>query len=143
MLTDVQRTIIKATVPLLESGGEALTRHFYKILLGDFPEVRPMFNQAHQASGDQQRALANSVLMYAKHIDRLEGLGDLPVQIVQKHTAFSCRVHDWTQADDYDARLSQWRAQDLETGFDLSVAPLMRVLAQGRCRRRYRAPRVR
>jgi nitric oxide dioxygenase len=72
---------------LLETGGEALTRHFYQVMLSEHPEVRPLFNQAHQASGDQPRALAHSVLMYAKHIDRLEGLGDLPAQIVQKHVS--------------------------------------------------------
>ena len=87
MLTDAQRAIVKATVPLLETGGEALTTHFYKIMLGEFPQVRPLFNQAHQASGDQPRALAHSVLMYAKHIDRLEALGDLPAQIINKHVS--------------------------------------------------------
>lgn len=87
MLNDAQRAIIKATVPLLETGGEALTTHFYKIMLGEYPQVRPLFNQAHQASGDQPRALANSVLMYAKHIDRLEALGNLPAQIVNKHVS--------------------------------------------------------
>lgn len=87
MLTDAQRAIVKSTVPLLETGGEALTTHFYKIMLGEFPQVRPLFNQAHQAKGDQPRALANSVLMYARHIDRLEGLGDLPSQIVNKHVS--------------------------------------------------------
>lgn len=87
MLTDAQRAIVKATVPLLETGGEALTTHFYKIMLGEYPQVRPLFNQAHQASGDQPRALANSVLMYARNIDRLEALGDLPAQIVHKHVS--------------------------------------------------------
>lgn len=58
-----QRAIIKATVPLLETGGEALTRHFYAKLLGDHPEIRPLFNGAHQASGAQARALARAVLM--------------------------------------------------------------------------------
>jgi len=87
MLTDAQRAIVKSTVPLLESGGEALTTHFYKIMLGEFPQVRPLFNQAHQASGAQPRALANSVLMYAKHIDHLERLGDLPAQIIHKHVS--------------------------------------------------------
>lgn len=87
MLTDAQRAIVKATVPLLETGGEALTTHFYRIMLSEHPEVRPLFNQAHQASGEQPRALANSVLMYAKHIDRLEGLGNLPAQIINKHVA--------------------------------------------------------
>jgi len=87
MLSAEHRQIIKATVPLLETGGEALTRHFYEILLREYPEVRPLFNQAHQASGEQQRALANGVLMYAKHIDRLEALGPLVGQIVNKHVS--------------------------------------------------------
>lgn len=87
MLTHAQRDLIKATVPLLESGGEALTTHFYRMMLSEHPEVRPLFNQAHQASGDQPRALANGVLMYARHIDRLEALGPLVRQVVNKHVA--------------------------------------------------------
>lgn len=87
MLEQAQIAIIKATVPLLESGGEALTTHFYRIMLGEYPEVRPLFNQAHQASGDQPRALANSVLMYARYIDQLSALGPLVNQIVHKHVS--------------------------------------------------------
>lgn len=87
MLSAQHRAIIQATVPLLESGGEALTTHFYKLLLAEHPEVRPLFNQANQASGDQPRALANGVLMYARHIDRLEALGGLVNQIINKHVA--------------------------------------------------------
>ncbi len=87
MLTAAQRDLVKATIPLLETGGETLTRHFYGIMLGEHAEVRALFNQAHQASGNQARALANAVLMYAKHIDRLEALGPLVGQIVAKHVA--------------------------------------------------------
>ncbi|MEX3980882.1 NO-inducible flavohemoprotein [Paraburkholderia sp. EG287A] len=87
MLTDSQRDIIKATVPLLESGGEALTRYFYKLMLDGYPQVRPLFNQTHQASGSQQRALANAVLTYARNIDHLEALGPLATRIVSKHVA--------------------------------------------------------
>lgn len=87
MLTDAQRAIIQATVPLLETGGDALITHFYQILLAEHAEVRPLFNQAHQASGAQPRALANGVLLYARHIDRLEALGPLAAQIVNKHVA--------------------------------------------------------
>ena len=87
MLTPDQRAIVKSTVPLLETGGEALTTHFYKIMLAEHPEVRPFFNQAHQANGDQPRALANGVLMYARNIDRLEQLGGLVNQIIQKHVS--------------------------------------------------------
>lgn len=87
MITSAQRAIVSSTVPLLEQGGEALTTHFYRLLLAEHPELRPFFNQAHQASGAQPRALANGVLMYAKNIDRLEAMGPLASQIVHKHVA--------------------------------------------------------
>ncbi|NBA94674.1 NO-inducible flavohemoprotein [Pseudomonas sp. R5(2019)] len=87
MLSAQDRAIVKATVPLLESGGEALTTHFYKLMLREYPQVRPLFNQAHQASGDQPRALANGVLMYARHIDQLDQLGGLLARIINKHVA--------------------------------------------------------
>ena len=87
MLSAPHRDIVKATVPLLEAGGEALTRYFYGTMLAEYPEVRPLFNQAHQASGAQPRALANGILQYARHIDRLEALGLLVGQIVQKHVS--------------------------------------------------------
>jgi nitric oxide dioxygenase len=89
MLSAEHRAIVKATVPLLESGGEALTTHFYNMMISEHPEVRPMFNLANQASGAQQRALANGVLMYARHIDQLEQLGGLVSQIINKHVALN------------------------------------------------------
>ncbi|MFM0339423.1 NO-inducible flavohemoprotein [Paraburkholderia fungorum] len=89
MLSPEHRAIVKATVPLLESGGEALTTHFYQLLISEHPEVRPLFNQANQANGAQQRALANGVLMYARHIDQLEQLGGLVSQIINKHVALN------------------------------------------------------
>ncbi|MBA1229496.1 NO-inducible flavohemoprotein [Pseudomonas viridiflava] len=87
MITPAQQAIVKATVPILETGGEALTTHFYQIMLRDHPEVRPLFNQANQVNGAQPRALANAVLMYARNIERLENLGPLAAQIVNKHVA--------------------------------------------------------
>ena len=87
MLSAQDRAIVQSTVPLLESGGEALITHFYRMMLSEYPQVRPLFNQAHQASGDQPRALANGVLMYARHIDQLDQLGDLVAKIINKHVA--------------------------------------------------------
>ena len=46
MLSLAQTQLIKATVPLLETGGETLTAHFYQIRLDEYPEVRPLFNHA-------------------------------------------------------------------------------------------------
>ena len=91
MLSTDHKAIVRATVPLLEAGGEALTTHFYGILLSEHPEVRPYFNQANQLTGEQPRALANGVLMYARHIDQLEALGDLVSVIVNKHVSLRIR----------------------------------------------------
>lgn len=87
MLSAEQKAIITATVPILEQGGEALTRHFYLTMFRDFPQVKPLFNQANQQDGNQQRALANAVLMYARNIERLEQLGPLVSTIVNKHVS--------------------------------------------------------
>jgi len=89
MLSAEHRAIVSATVPILEQGGEALTTHFYQLLFRDFPEVKAYFNQAHQHNGGQPRALANSILMYAKNIDRLAALGDLVSVIVNKHVSLN------------------------------------------------------
>lgn len=86
-LTAAEKDIVKATVPILETGGEALTTHFYHLLLNTYPQVQPLFNQAHQASGRQPRALAASVLAYAKHIDNLAPLKGAVERITNKHVA--------------------------------------------------------
>lgn len=87
MLTDAQRAIIKQTVPLLETGGETLAKHFYNIMLNEYTDVRPLFNKTNQITGDQPRALANSVLMYAKHIDDLGTLKELISRVTNKHAS--------------------------------------------------------
>ncbi|PWF44039.1 NO-inducible flavohemoprotein [Massilia glaciei] len=87
MLSTDQRAIVTATVPLLESGGEALVTHFYQTLFKDYPEVVPYFNQANQTAGAQQRALANGILAYARNINNLERLGPLVDTIINKHVA--------------------------------------------------------
>ena len=101
MLTEQQRAIVKSTVPLLEAGGEALTTHFYQILLSENEGVQPLFNSVHQQTGAQPRALARSVLMYAKHIDDLSGLGNLPAQIIHKHVSLQVQPEHYPIVGSY------------------------------------------
>ncbi len=79
--------LIQSTVPVLQAQGEAITRHFYRLMLSEHPELKAFFNEAHQAEGTQARALAAAVLAYASHIDRLEALAPALPRIVQKHVA--------------------------------------------------------
>lgn len=87
MITAQQIDIVKATAPLLQQAGETLTQYFYGIMLNEYPQVRPLFNQANQTSGDQPRALANAVINYALFIDRLDQISGVVEQIVHKHAA--------------------------------------------------------
>ncbi|MBB4225624.1 NO-inducible flavohemoprotein [Variovorax guangxiensis] len=79
--------IVKSTVPALQMHGEAITRHFYRLMLEGHPQLKAFFNEAHQAAGSQARALAGAVVAYGAHIDRLEALGDALPRIIQKHAA--------------------------------------------------------
>lgn len=81
MLTEAQRSIIRATVPALQNHGEAITQHFYTTLFNSHPELLNIFNKANQRPGGQSANLATSILMYAGNIDHLtvqNGLTDRP-----------------------------------------------------------------
>lgn len=87
MLSQETIATIKATVPVLSEHGEDLTKHFYKRMFANNPEVAPFFNPAHQAAGTQQRALAGAILAYAPNIDNLQALGDAVDLIAHKHVS--------------------------------------------------------
>ncbi len=78
------RTIVKSTAPLIETRGVEITTAMYKRLFQN-EDVKAMFDQAAQESGEQPRRLANAILAYAKNIDKLENLGPAVGRMVQRH----------------------------------------------------------
>ncbi len=90
-----QKQWIKATIPALEQGGEALTTHFYKLMFSKYPVTATFFNPAHQQKGTQPRALANAVLAYAKHIDNPAVLMGAVNLIVNKHVALGVKAEHY------------------------------------------------
>lgn len=87
MLSARTKEIIKSTAPVLAEHGEAITRHFYKRMFREEPDLKNIFNQAHQAAGDQPRALSNAVYAYALHIDEPEVLAPVVNRITNKHAS--------------------------------------------------------
>ena len=81
--------IVKATAPVLQEHGEAITKVFYTLLFEKHPELRDVFNMTHQQKGSQQKVLANAIFQYAVHIDKLEMMGAAVESIAQKHTSLS------------------------------------------------------
>lgn len=95
MLTANQIALIKASVPFLEEHGLELTTHFYRRMLEGNPELKNVFNQAHQMKGEQQMSLAVAVLAYAKNIENPSVLAGAVRRIAQKHCTIGIRPEQY------------------------------------------------
>ncbi len=95
MLSAETRRLVKATVPVLREHGETLTRHFYQRMFTHNPELKHLFNQGHQASGQQQQALALAVLGYAENIDDPSVLAPVLGRIAHKHASLGIRAEHY------------------------------------------------
>lgn len=90
-LTAEQMKLVKATAPVFQEHGKTITTHFYKRMLGNHPELKNVFNMAHQASGAQPTALAAAVFAYAANIDNLGALGKAVSLIAHKHCSLQIK----------------------------------------------------
>jgi nitric oxide dioxygenase len=90
-MNEEKKTIIKQTVPVLEEHGETITKLMYQNMFQQHPELLNMFNQTNQKVGDQPKALANTVLAAAKHVDHLEALTPAVLGIANKHRALNVK----------------------------------------------------
>ena len=89
MLAPETVEIVKATAPVVAEHAEAITRRFYSLMFTANPEVQAYFNQAHQHSGGQQRALGGAICAYAANIDNLGALAAAVELIAQKHCSLN------------------------------------------------------
>ena len=101
MLSLETKSIIKATVPVLEEHGTAITTVFYKNMFEAHPELLNIFNHANQAKGRQQAALANTVYAAAVHIDNLEAILPAVVQIANKHVSLGIKPEHYPIVGEY------------------------------------------
>lgn len=86
-LTADQIATIKSTVPVLAAHGVALTTLFYSKVFKKHPTLKNIFNDAHQKTGAQPRALAGAVYAYAANIDNLGALGPAVALMTTKHAS--------------------------------------------------------
>jgi len=76
--------IVKATAPAIEAHGVEITTAMYARLFQN-AEVKRMFDQAAQASGEQLKRLAAAILAYARNIDKLSNLSAAVQRMVTRH----------------------------------------------------------
>lgn len=94
-LSPSQLAIIKATVPVLQAHGEAITSTMYKNMIEANPDMRDIFSHTSQATGSQPRALARAVIAYASYIDDLPKLAHAVERIAQKHASLFIRPQQY------------------------------------------------
>lgn len=90
-MTNEQKELIKATVPILKEHGVLLTTHFYNRMFTHNPELKNLFNMGNQQNKKQQTALAMAVLAYAENIENPAVLMPAVDSIGQKHTSLDIR----------------------------------------------------
>lgn len=98
MLTVQDRATITATIPLLERDANVLATHFYNLLLARHPQLLPWFDPVGLASGEAPRALAQGMLLYARHVNVLERLSDHLSILVNRHVALQVRPEHYLLA---------------------------------------------
>ena len=85
MLDQKTIDIIKSTVPALKAHGLEITKTFYKNMFEKNPEIKELFNMEKQASGEQPKALAMSILAAAQNIDNLAAIMPVVNKIGEVH----------------------------------------------------------
>ncbi|WP_333605080.1 globin domain-containing protein [Novosphingobium sp.] len=83
-LSEQTIAIVKATAPALQAHGVAITTRMYERLFVN-EEVKDLFDQAAQESGEQPRRLAAAILAYAQNVDKLQNLTGPVQRMVQRH----------------------------------------------------------
>lgn len=91
MLTQKTKDIVKATAPVLAEHGYTIIRCFYRRLFEAHPELKNVFNMAHQEQGQQQQALARAVYAYAENIEDPSSLQAVLNNIANKHASLGVR----------------------------------------------------
>lgn len=95
MLSDNTVRIIQEITPAVAANAETITRRFYERMFKGNPEVKAFFNQSHQHSGGQQKALAGAICAYFTHIDNLEALLPAVELIAQKHCSLGIQAEHY------------------------------------------------
>lgn len=83
--------IIKATLPIVKDHGEQITKHFYKRMFKQHPELLNIFNQTHQITGHQPKALADAVYGAAANIEDFSQIMPVLERIGEKHRSLQIK----------------------------------------------------
>jgi len=90
--------VVKATAAVVAEHAEQITACFYPRMFGEHPELLRVFNQGNQATGEQSRALAASVVAYAVQLidPDAPSFQHVMQRIAHKHVSLGIRPEQYT-----------------------------------------------
>jgi nitric oxide dioxygenase len=95
LLSENTIRIVKEITPVVAANAETITRRFYERMFEVNPEVKVFFNQSHQHTGGQQKALAGAICAYFTHIDNPGVLLPAVELIAQKHCSLGIQAEHY------------------------------------------------
>lgn len=98
MLSRRSEAVVRATAGVVAENAEQITARFYPRMFADRPELLRVFNQGNQATGEQSRALAASVVAYAVSLidPQAPSFQHVLRRIAYKHVSLGIRPEQYT-----------------------------------------------
>src|SRR6188472_1783801 len=98
LLSDRSAAVVAATASVVAAHAEQITARFYPRMFTEHPELLRVFNLGNQATGEQSRALAASVVAYAVHLidPAAPSFAHVLRRIAYKHVSLGIRPEQYT-----------------------------------------------
>jgi nitric oxide dioxygenase len=98
LLSPASRSVVQATAAVVAEHAEQITTRFYARMFEAHPELLRVFNQGNQATGEQSRALAASVVAYAVQLidPDAPSFDRVMRRIAYKHISLGIRPEQYT-----------------------------------------------
>jgi nitric oxide dioxygenase len=98
LLSPEALSVVQATAPVVAAHADQITAHFYPRMFAAHPELLRVFNQGNQATGEQSKALAGSVVAYAVQLIDPEApsFDHVMRRIAYKHVSLGIRPEQYT-----------------------------------------------
>jgi nitric oxide dioxygenase len=98
LLSERSVAVVAATAGVVAAHAEQITERFYSRMFNEHPELLRVFNQGNQATGEQSRALAASVVAYAVQLidPAAPSFHHVLERIAYKHVSLGIRPAQYT-----------------------------------------------
>jgi nitric oxide dioxygenase len=98
LLSSPAQAVVSVTAAVVAEHAEQITARFYPRMFDEHPELLKVFNLGNQATGEQSRALAASVVAYAVHLidPTAPSFAHVLRRIAYKHVSLGIRPEQYT-----------------------------------------------